>query len=53
VEAFAFKAAAIEGLVAFRIPEPRASIFVGPELVARAHEAKLTGVTFKEIWPVN
>ncbi len=48
-----FKPEIVEGLVAFRIPEVRTSIFIGPELVQRAKEAGLTGTRFKEVWPIN
>lgn len=53
VKRFSFKSEAVDGLVAFRIPELRNSIFVGPEFVDRVKEAKLTGAQFKEVWPVN
>ena len=51
VRQFSFRPEVIESLVAFRIPELRTSIFVGPAFVNRANEAKLTGALFNEVWP--
>jgi hypothetical protein len=48
-----FKPEVVDGLVAFRIPEVRTSIFVGSALVERVKEAGLTGTRFKEVWPVH
>ena len=48
-----FKPEAVEGLTAFRIPQVRTSIFVGPAFVDRVREAGLTGTRFKEVWPIN
>jgi hypothetical protein len=48
-----FRPEIVEGLTAFRIPQARTSIFVGPAFVDRVREAELTGTRFKEVWPVN
>jgi hypothetical protein len=48
-----FKPETVEGLVAFRIPEVRTSIFLGPAFIQRVKEAGLSGTRFKEVWPIN
>lgn len=48
-----FRPDVVEGLTAFRIPEVRTSIFVGPAFAERVRAAGLTGTRFKEVWPVN
>jgi hypothetical protein len=50
VEEYVFNADIIDGLIAFRIPEARADIFVESMFVKRVNEAGLTGTHFKEIW---
>ena len=50
VKKYQFKASRVEGLIAFRVPQIRTSIFLGPEFVERGKEAGLTGTRFKEVW---
>jgi hypothetical protein len=53
IKEYHFKSNLVEGLAAFRIPDVRTSIFVGPRFVQRARDAGLTGTRFKELWPIK
>ena len=50
VNKYQFKSRLVQGLVAFRVPQIRTSIFLGPEFFEKAKEAGLTGTCFKEVW---
>jgi hypothetical protein len=49
IKEYHFKAKAVEGLTAFRIPEVRTSIFLGAVFVQRVKAAGLTGTRFKAV----